>query len=252
MMTMTRISVETIATGGGKQVVILASAADAVAIQLPARLARPDVVVVTPSDLSQPGWWYRPGRRESAIVVGGERLESHNIAAVVTRVPWIAEAELPHIVASDRAFVAAEMGAFLLAWLSEIDCPVANRPRPNCLCGPFWRHERWVLEAARIGLDVEPVLRRANADGGEYVSPATARRTSVTVVGERCFGDADGQLGAYALRLARATGVETLTAHFADSGAGMRFFTANPWPSLEEDEAATALLDHLVARGGAQ
>lgn len=221
------------------------------AIQLPVRLARPDVVVVTPSDLSRSGWSYRPGRRESAIVVGGETLGSHDIAAVITRLPWISEVELPHIIASDRSYVAAEMAAFLLAWLSEIDCPMANRPRPNCLCGPFWRHERWVLEAARIGLDVEPILRRANAEGGEYVSPKVARHTSVTVVGERCVGEADGQLGAYALRLAQATGVETLTAHFADSGAGMRFFTANPWPSLEDDEAAIALLDHLVALGDA-
>ena len=237
----------TIAPGDGKRIVILASAADAVAIQLPVRLGRPHVVVVTPNDLSRSGWSYRPGRRESAIVVGGETLGSHDIAAVITRLPWISEVELPHIIAADRPYVAAEMAAFLLAWLSEIDCPMANRPRPNCLCGPFWRHERWVLAAARSGLDVEPVLRRANAEGGEYGSPTVARRTSVTVVGERCVGEADGQLGAYALRLARATGVETLTAHFADSGAGMRFLTANPWPSLEDDEAATALLDHLVA-----
>jgi len=143
----------TIAPGGGKRIIILASSADAVAIDLPARLARSDIAVVTPTDLSQPGWSYRPGRRESAIVVGGEMLQCHDIAAVVTRLPWVSDVELPHIVASDRSYVAAEMGAFLLAWLSEIDCPVANRPRPNCLCGPFWRHERWVLEAARIGLE---------------------------------------------------------------------------------------------------
>ena len=142
-------------------------------------------------------------------------------------------------------------GHFLLAWLSEIDCPVANRPRPNCLCGPFWRHERWVLEAARIGLDVEPVLRRANADGGEYVSRDSratrpASRSSASVASATSTANS----ARHALRLARATGVETLTAQFADSGAGMRFFTANPWPRLEDDEAATALLDHLVAPAG--
>ena len=240
----------TIAPGGGKRIIILASSADAVAIDLPARLARSDIAVVTPTDLSQPGWSYRPGRRESAIVVGREMLQCHDIAAVVTRLPWVSDVELPHIVASDRSYVAAEMGAFLLAWLSEIDCPVANRPRPNCLCGPFWRHERWVLEAARIGLEVEPALRRASADGGEYMSATVTRRASVTVVGERCVGEVDGQLGAAALRLARATGVETLTAQFADFGAGMRFFTANPWPRLEDDDTAIALLDHLVAPAG--
>jgi hypothetical protein len=230
----------------------LASAADDVALSLPNRLSRSDVVVVTPGDLSQPGWCYLPGTCASTIVAAGEVLGSEEIAAVVTRLPWVSEFELPQIVPSDRAYVAAEMGAFLLAWLSELACPVANRPRPNCLCGPFWRHERWVAEAARAGLAVEPVRRLVSADGAQYLPSTCRSRISITVVGERCFGKADEQLLEQALCLARATGVETLTVHFSDTGAGMRFFTANPWPCLEDDEVASALLDHLVAAAGAR
>jgi hypothetical protein len=183
-------------------------------------------------------------------VADGQVLGSEEIAAVVTRLPWVSEFELPQIVPADRAYVAAEMGAFLLAWLSELACPVANRPSPNCLCGPFWRHERWVAEAARAGLTVESARSSVNAYGAEYVPSSSPGRISVTVVGERCFGEADEQLLAQSRSLARATGVETLTVHFSDSGAGMRFLTANPWPRLEEDEVASALLDHLVAATG--
>lgn len=241
----------TLADGPGKRTVVLASAADDVALSLSKRLTRPDVVVVTPGDLSRPGWCYLPGTCASTIVAEGEILGSEKIAAVVTRLPWVSEFELPQIVPGDRPYVAAEMGAFLLAWLSELACPVANRPSPNCLCGPYWRHERWVTEAVRAGLAVVPARRLVSADGAQYLPSTCRSRVSVTVVGERCFGKADEQILEQALCLARATGVATLTLHFSDAGAGMRFFTANPWPCLEDDELAGALLDHLVAPGGA-
>jgi hypothetical protein len=230
--------------------VVLASAADEIALSLPHRLHRSDLIVVAPVDLSRPGWSYRPNAGASAIVAGGEVLGSEDIAAVITRLPWVSEFDLPQIVAADRAYVAAEMGAFLLAWLSELGCPVANRPRPNCLCGPFWRHERWVAEAARAGLAVEPACRSAGNAADQYPPVNCRSRMSVTVVGERCFGEADELCRQQALHLARTTGVETLSVHFSDTGAGMRFLSANPWPCLEDDEVAHALLDHLVAPMG--
>jgi hypothetical protein len=219
-------------------------------LSLPQRLSRSDVVVVTPGDLSRPGWCFRPGTRASAMVAGNEVLRSEEIAAVITRLPWVSEFDLPQIVPADRAYVAAEMGAFLLAWLSELTCPVANRPSPNCLCGPFWRHERWVAEAARIGLPVEPARCVTDKDGAQYATSSCSRRISVAIVGKRSFGEADEHLMKQALRLARATAVETLTVHFSDTGAGMRFFTASPWPCIEDEEVASALLDHLVAPVG--
>jgi len=235
------------ATETRKRTVVLASAADHVAVELPERLSRLDVVVVTPGDLSRPGWCYRPGTSDWAMVADGEVLGAEEIGAVVTRLPWVSEFELSQIVPGDRAYVAAEMRAFLVAWLSDLACPVANRPGPNCLCGPFWRHERWVTEAARAGLAVEPARRSVGSDGTQPPPLSCRSRVMVTVVGERCLGEADEQLQDQALCLARATGVETLTVHFADWGAGMRFLTANPWPCLEDDAVASALLDHLVA-----
>lgn len=233
-----------------KRIVILASAADEVALALPQRLSRPDVLVVTPADLSLPGWSYRPGSPGSVLVARGELLRSDEVAAVITRLPRLSEMELPQIIATDRAYVAAEMSAYLLAWLSEMDCPMANRPSPNCLCGPSWRHERWVTEASRAGLPVEPARRVVTAGAAEYLSPPCLNRTSVTVVGQRVFGDAGDHLAEQALRLALAISVETLSVHFSDSGNGMRFFTANPWPSLENEEVASALLDYLTTQSG--
>src|SRR5207237_8161853 len=98
-----------------------------------------------------------------------------------------------------------------------------------CLCGPFWRHERWVTEASRVGLAVEPVRRRVSAEGAHCPPSNCVRRISVTVVGERCFGEADEQLMRQALCVVRATRLDTRTVAFSDTGTGIRFLTANPW-----------------------
>ncbi len=201
---------------------------------------------MTPADLSRPGWCYRPGRQPSTLVAAGEQVASEQIAGVVTRLAWISELELAHIVPGDRAYVASEMGALLLAWLADLDCPVANRPGPTCLCGPFWRHELWVAEAARLGLPIEPprrVIQEGDAD--PTITPPAESAACVTTVGSRCFGDADETLLEATLQLAEATGVETVTAHFSDSAAGARLLTASPWPVLEDEVLALALLDHL-------
>lgn len=229
-----------------KRTLILASSADEVAFSLAQRLSRSDVLVLAPRDLSRPGWCYRPGRADSTLVVDGEVLDSADLAGVVTRLPWISERELPHIVAADRAYVAAEIGAFVVAWLSELACSVANRPSPSCLCGPFWLHERWVAGAARAGLKVEPARRLVSSRGAEY--PEASRRThvSVTVVGEQCFGEVDDSLVEQALWLARSTAVETLTVGFSHGGSGAAFVAASPWPLLEDDAVARALLDHAA------
>jgi hypothetical protein len=226
--------------------VILASAADEIARSLPERLSRPEVVVITPDDFSQPGWCYRPGSDGSIMVANGKVLVSTDVRAVITRLPSVSPADLPRIVAGDRPYVSAEVSAFLVALLTELACPVANRPSPNCLCGPFWRHERWVFEAARAGLAVEPARRTVDAQGSHLPPPSCQSCVGITVVGQRCFGYDDECFREQALHLARATGVETLTVHFGDSGKGLRFLTASPWPCLEDDEVARALLDHLT------
>ncbi len=224
-------------------VVVLASEADAEARTLPARLPGLDLRLLTPADLSRPGWEFRPGRGAGIAVVDGEAISTPP-AAVLVRLPWVAEHDLPHIDAGDRSYVASEMTAFLLAWLSALPCPVLNRPSTTCLAGPLWRPERWAILAAAVGLSVVPVQRSA---GGDSTSPEPlppADPVVVTVVGNRCLGPAD-QTGASRLqRLARLAGAEVLTVSLDEAGpGGARFLAASPWPNLADDTVLDALLD---------
>jgi hypothetical protein len=172
---------------------------------------------------------------------------------MVIRLPGVHERDLSHIVPEDRAYVAAEINAFLRFWLRELPCPMLNRPTPNGLTGPQWRHAQWVHSAARLGL---PVLRSSRhvvfprACVAEAGGPAES--VAVTIVGGRHFGAVDPVLAKQARCLADAAGVDLLDVHFTGPDADACFVRANPWPDISPPEVAAAVLDYLQsdAAGG--
>jgi len=182
--------------------------------------------VLVPRDLSRPEWRdYSDGSRRSTVGVGNQVLPLDDIRGVLTLMPAVAEQELDHIAQEDRSYVAAEMHAFLFAWLSKLACPVINRPASGCLNGPAWTTERWTWEAHRAGLDT-----------GSPVSFMDRSIERVTVVGTRVFPDV-GSLAAQVCRLARAAEVDILCVTLARG----RFVHASARPDLAMDGVANAL-----------
>jgi len=172
--------------------------------------------VLTSRDLSSPGWTYRPGAAGNTAVIAGHRVAVEDIDGVITRLPAVLESELAHIAVGDRTYVAAEMTAWLAAWLTDLPCPVLNRPSPVHLVGPPWSREQWVLAARRLGVPAVSVP----------TAQASQERDTVTVVGGRAFGSA-GQAGLEAAcALARRAGVELLRVHFDGDGG---FVDADYW-----------------------
>src|SRR3954471_20615590 len=82
--------------------------------------------LLTARDLSEPGWCHRPTGGEEIAVIGGLSIAPREIPAVLTRISGVAAETLRHIDPAERGFVAAEMNAFLLSWLSRLECPVVN------------------------------------------------------------------------------------------------------------------------------
>ena len=189
--------------------------------------------LLTPSDLSLKGWRHYSGESPaSRSVVSGTVISNAEISAVLTLLPGISEQELVDIVPSDRSYVAAEMTAFLLSWLSSLQCPVINRPTPACLSGPYWRQEHWVSKAARLGIPVRPLHRRATLSGESEQQQQETQSVSVTVVGEQYFGETDATLLTYARHLANLAGVDLLTVRFNTSEGEPYFVDAQLRPDL--------------------
>jgi hypothetical protein len=233
--------------------VVVAGHGDVGAPALVERWRAWDAVRLSPDDLSTPGWRHQPGvaSAPSRAVVEGRVVDVGAIRGVLTRLPCVVADDLPRIVPEDRGYVAAEMTAFLTAWLSGLTCPVLNRPSPGSLAGPCWARERWVRLAGEAGVPARPVRRRARLGVDEPPEEIVGRATTVTVVGRRSFGPAGAPVHGWARRLAEAAGAEILAAHFVGDGDGAALLTADVWPDMTSPEVADAVLERLLGRGEA-
>ena len=230
-------------------IVIVASRWDAAAAAYASRCAAHDVRILTARDLSLAGWrQYLHWAEGETAMIDGQVVPQQQITGVLTLVRGVSVEEPVEIVPRDRAYVAAEMTAFLLFWLSRLTCPILNRPTPACLSGPDWRPEKWVRTAFQAGIPAVPVHRLAAFGNLRAPEEAAAGVVDVTVVGPRTFGEVDPCLHRCARQLAAMAGVELAQFRFSSPQGGGRFMGASTFPGLTEDWLADAALEYL--RGG--
>jgi len=156
-------------------ILVLASSWDTSASALVSGWGARGARLITPVDLARPGWRWDPAAPLAGdLAVGSDVLPVRSVAAVVSFLSVIQPSELQHIAPDDREYVAAEVSAFLVGWLTSLGERVLNPPTPLCLNGPHLRDAQWRREAALAGLPV-----------------ATLRRTESCRVGD-ASGDAPG------------------------------------------------------------
>jgi hypothetical protein len=228
-------------------IVIVASRHDLLAQTVANRWQVHDARVLTPRDLSLAGWQYRPGDdRKGKAVIAGQVVPNAEISAVLTSLPGVWIGELPEIVPEDREYIAAEMTAFLLTWLTSLGPRVHNRPTATGLTGPFWRPERWLHAAAQAGIPIRPLHRYAAPDTLPTPPLPASGAAHITVIGTQAVGQVDEALKAQARQLARLAGVALLTARFDGPQAGARFTGADFTLDLAAEEVVDALLAYLL------
>jgi hypothetical protein len=213
-----------------------------------------EAALLTCADLSLPGWRHLAGAPAGHAVIDGQVIATREIRAVITRIPAIDAAELAHVHDEDRSYAAAEMQAFLLAWLTSLECPVLNRPTPSNLGGPSWSAAQWVGRARRLGLAAQPVRQRAVYTPGaasSAVCRVDANSIFVDVVGDRAFladgrapSASEASLAEAAIALAREADVELLRAYFeGGSQQPPVFIEAGLWIDISAESIADALID---------
>lgn len=200
-------------------------------------------------DLSIAGWRFEPDHpSDGTAVVAGAAVAVADLEGVLTLRPSVFEDELVHIMPDDRPYVAAEMNAFLLAWLTVLPCRVVNRPTATSLLGPHWRREQWIRAAASLGIPAAPARRtsRVSADGLDAGRIGSTRSAAVVVVGERGFGDVAPELVDHAVMLARHARAALLEVWFEDAGSNARLLDANPFTPLQDPTLADAVLEFFL------
>ena len=225
--------------------VILAKAGDERGVMLRKAWDSADAALVTPADLSQAGWCFEPSAPSTGhATIERRRVPLSDIEGICALLPAVLESDLPHITQGDRSYIAAEMTAFLCAWLTSLPCPKVNPPSPYCLCGLNWRTERWIHLAARLGLPIRGVVRSAGR-AGPAPNIGGGTETGV-VVGDRVFGPLDRTAAGWATLIAQAAGVRLLNVHIGRDAAGAFVAGADMWADVGRRGVAGALLDELT------
>ncbi|WP_370963844.1 hypothetical protein [Amycolatopsis sp. cg9] len=171
------------------------------------------------------------------------------VTGVVNRLGVLTDADLSRVRREDRAYAAAELTAFLLAWLDACPAPVLNPPNPRCLNGPAWYPEEWADAAAAVGLHVTPVHRtvRLGVPAPAAAPPGPHR---VHVVGDVCVGEVHPLVGRQLRALAELAGTPLLTATVSGLGARAEVAELSAWPDLADPAVADALAVALGRAAG--
>ncbi len=228
---------------------IVASQVDDAAGDLIQYFPNGEAKILTPADLSQPGWRINTVKpSESVFVANGEKFYSADLEGVLCLLPCIFEKELVQIVEEARDYVASEMTAFLKYWLSSLPCPVLNPPTAGCLSGPNWRREQWLQAALDVGIKVMPFNR-----GTRIQCPSDKieeQLLKVTLIGKKELGENKSGLSVQVGILAEAVGVNLLEAYFMKSKRNNNylFYNANTFPSLRGAKTAQLIMEFF--KGG--
>jgi hypothetical protein len=225
-------------------VIIVANRDDASAGEIARASTRQAAVVMTADDLVHGGWQWTPGAIDDAwIRAGGRRMQARAITAVVALIPAISVAELPMIDAGDRAYVATEMTAMLAAFLSELRCPVLNRPSPTRLDGPAWSDERWRIQARQHGICV---VSSSGVPGPTSVPESNdAPVREVLIIGEQWFGRVPAEIRRRLHSLAELIGVRIFSVRFLHTGRRMELVGVSTLPRIDDDRKRSALWELL-------
>lgn len=194
------------------------------------------VGVVTPRDLSRPGWALAspPGAASDRVVVGGEPVAASEVGLVVSLLDDVYPAELLWIREEDADYVAAEMAAFLRFWLASVRGQVLVPPGDQSLAGPDPPTAAW----ARAG-GVPCAGARPDGAGGYR---------EVGVAGGVVSGDASPSLRRAAGAMADWAGVPWLRAFFAPDSDELLSVVVLPAPGDAAPAAAVIAAAHRGRR----
>jgi hypothetical protein len=221
--------------------------------------------VLTPEGLSVPGWAHDPEHPAGdRAVIDGQVRQSCQLTGVVTALDAVLPADLPHVTAGDRDFVAAEMTAFLRDWLATLACPVIDRPTTLALSGRAADPATWSAAAATLGVTERlgtavPVTRitTVTVAADRVISPAPASRPARAPCrppASRLF-PAEPMTAAeravkVALDLARTAGVTAARLMFSAEAGEPALVGAAPWWHVPSPLVLRAILASIGERTG--
>jgi hypothetical protein len=160
------------------------------------------------------------------------------VRGIVNLLEQVRPCDLPQFQPAERSYVAAELTAFLHAWLHTLDCRKLNPPSLSTLNGEL-SELTWRAQAMRCGM----LVTAYSTDDGLCASseqPADATIT-VSVIGRRTVGMRHARLLDAALALRECTRLPMLQLTCRDTPEGLVFCRATVRPDFSDETVSDAV-----------
>lgn len=180
------------------------------------------------------------GVASSLRLQDGRALAAGSASLIINRLVGLAEPTAAST--ADRAFLAEEWRAAVVAWLRSLACPVINPPRAASVRGPELPVAAWRATASAFGIPVADWDSRTEAsEEGSFELLCLGGR----VLGQRPIPRALARsLGA----VAEYVGLPLLGVRLREEGGRLLFLDATARPALAP--GGRALVDGLLAAAG--
>ncbi|MCC2662886.1 MAG: hypothetical protein K0R41_946 [Geminicoccaceae bacterium] len=232
-------------------ILIIAEPVDAAALWLRPRLAArlaSTVSIVTPMQLvCSRRILHRlstGGASSRFVLANGQTIEGAALVGVVNRLGTLPTAHLASAPPRERIYARDELYAFILGWLSSLECPAINRPEPNFLGGPWYPPLEALQLAMLAGLPC--ALQRLSVNTVEPAPVSGEVRRSCFIVDQRVVGPLmPQQLRDALLRFAALWGGRLLQVDFAVADEKLVFSAAT---SFADFRSGGDILVRAIAR----
>lgn len=154
----------------------------------------------------------------SELTIGGTRTTAGEISGVISTISHFLPQEFYYIEPEDRAYVCAELGAFMIYFLSELRCRKLNPQTARRLSGLGMHWIEWSRAAEARGVPVLPARLR---NGTPVAGPDSRelRYLRATIIGDSIVGDnAPESIAGHMRALSGAFSMPYLSCLFASPG----------------------------------
>jgi len=219
-------------------IIVVGSRHDPVAASLAA--SWPNAGLVSAEDLTSPGWRWTDRAGAEQWVVGGNAVSDGEVTGIYVRRSRVLPDELLNIHLEDRAYLAAESQAFLIAMLGSTTARVVNPVGDGALGDELVRPELVMAAARAAGLEARP-LRLTSREPPQ----SDAGFQAVEVVGGDAFGDAPSSWRSSAVSMLKSLSLAWAVCVFDEVGQFVALTT-----SAAPSPPASQALAELLARKG--
>jgi hypothetical protein len=158
----------------------------------------------------------------SRININGAELSADEITGVVTTISSFIPEEFYYIEPADRKYVCAEMNAFFIYFLSQLNCKKINPPSVRSFSGPNLNRIEWIKKACAIDIPVWPVRIINSKNINEDIKDKSKLSMhAYSVIGSQTIGaEPPDLLKKYMADLQQIFGTPFLSCHFISDSPG--------------------------------